>query len=559
MSGNIPPIIQKILSRLNLRDSREIEHFLFPRLELLPHPMQMKGMAEAVDILREGIEKGTDFIIWGDYDVDGTTGTALLVNFFRELGIEAHWHIPNRLKDGYGLHSDTFRQLHQSLQCEDFILITVDCGISNSDEIAEILELGGQAIVTDHHQLPVGALPDCVILNPNQQGCGFSREKLAGVGVAFYLAAAIRSALENTGYFNGIPRPNMKDYLGFVALGTISDLVEITRTNRVLVRGGMEALTSSRIAGLNSLIESAGLKGGQLTSEDISFSLGPRINAAGRLGAAEAAVELMTCDNHAAGAKLSKKLDAYNERRKILCTQDLEKALTILEKQNRESASALVVAGDFHAGIIGIVASKIVDIYGKPTIIFAREAGDDGIVVLKGSGRSIPGINLLECLHACADTITKYGGHAMAAGLTIENEKFHDFTRALDGRIALERLTEAHLRNTPSLAIECRVDDIMSRNTLDYLMKLEPFGPENEKPVFIDRNASVVSCKAIGGNGQHLQLTIRGKYTNYRAVGFGLGARHDDVKRNPEREVSFTPMINRYRGAIDWQLRVIDI
>jgi single-stranded-DNA-specific exonuclease len=559
MTPDIPPVIQKILAQLNLTKGIEIEQFLFPRLDQLPRPSAMKGMNDAVQIIIQGIEQGTDFIIWGDYDVDGTTGTSLLVNFFRELGIEVNWHVPNRLQDGYGLHSQTFKELHTSLQCEDFILITVDCGISNSQEIADILAIGGKAIVTDHHQLPTGDLPGCVILNPNQDGCGFKEHKLAGVGVAFYLAAALRSALDSAGYFQGIEKPNMKDYLGFVALGTISDLVEITTANRILVRAGMESLIGSNIAGLRALLESAGLHGGPLTSEDISFSLGPRINAAGRLGSADAAVELMTCDNHFSGVQLSKRLDSYNEKRKILCTENLETALKEVGRENTDSMSATVVAGTFHSGVIGIVASKLVDIYGKPAIVFARETRDDGVEVLKGSGRSVQGIHLLECLHVCSSTIAKYGGHAMAAGLTITADKYTLFKKSFTRQIELQRLSSLHLIKQVQKVVECTVDDIMAEESLKYLLKLEPFGPENEKPVFLDKDATVVSCKAIGVNGEHLQLTLRGKYNNYRGIGFGLGDRYEAVKQNPQREVSFSPMINRYRGTIEWQVRVVDI
>lgn len=559
MNIAIPHVIRKLLSRLNLNDEEQIHGFLHPRLDQLPHPLQMKGMTEAVKIILEGLERGTDFIIWGDYDVDGTTGTALLVNFFRELGVEAHWHVPNRLTDGYGLHRETFVELHTRLQCQDFILITVDCGISNGPEIAAITALGGQVIVTDHHQLPLGDLPDCLVINPNQDGCGFGQEKLAGVGVAFYLAAAVRSALEKADFFKGATKPNMKEYLGFVALGTISDMVEITKTNRILVRAGMEVLSRSQIAGLRSMIENAGLKGGPITTEDVSFSLGPRINAAGRLGAAETAVELMTCDNTTAGSQLSKKLDLHNERRKMLCEQNLEIALAIIGKKPTEGKSVIVVTGDFHTGIIGIVASKIVDIHGKPTIVFARDTGREEVVVFKGSGRSVPGIDLLKCLHECAADIEKYGGHAMAAGLTVLSEKLQSFSQALDRLVALERLNCTHLQKSSNGVVECSVDEIMSKNALDYLLKFEPFGPDNEKPVFRDNNASVVNCRAIGTVGQHLQLTIRGRYANYRGVGFGLGARYDEVRRQPDRSISFTPIINRYRGAMEWQLQVTDI
>lgn len=545
---------------LNLHDDQEIDHFLFPRLERLPSPMLMKGMKEAVELFLEETGRESEIIVWGDYDVDGTTGTALLVNFFRELGIEPHWHIPNRLTDGYGLNSHTFNEIRSRLfPDKQFLLITVDCGISNFQEICDILAIGGKAIVTDHHQLPIGELPGCITLNPNQEGCGFKDQKLAGVGVAFYFAAAIRSALEKDGYFKNGTKPNMKDYLGFVALGTIADLVEITAVNRILVRAGMESLPNSGIPGLRALVESAGLQGQSIATEDISFLLGPRINAAGRLGKADVAVQLMTSDNNIVGAKLSKQLESFNEQRKKICEQNLETALTEISKRTDSKSYSIVVTGKFHVGIIGIVASRLVEMYGKPAIVFARSDSGNTTTLLKGSGRSIPGVNLLDCLHSCSTTILKYGGHAMAAGLTVEEGALGDFLSGFDRAVELQILNTKHSQYLDSNVIECSMDEVMDKNALEYLQRLEPFGPENEQPVFVDSLASVVSCRAIGDSGRHLQLTLRGKYENYRGVAFGLGKMRNDILQNPVRKISFTPMMNRFRGVVEWQLRVTDI
>jgi len=556
----IPPVIRKVLSVRNLHEESEIHHFLSPKLERLPHPLRMKGLEQAVSQVLEEMERQTEILIWGDYDVDGTTGTALLVNFFREIGVEPHWHIPNRLTDGYGLNSEKFKEIHKTRLCgRRFLLITVDCGISNATEIEEILALGGRAIVTDHHQLPTGDLPQCVIVNPNQPDCGFADTKLAGVGVAFYFASALRSALAKKDHFKGASKPNMKEFLGFVALGTIADLVEMTPTNRILVRAGMEILTSSGIAGLRALLESAGMKGHALTTEDVSFVLAPQINAAGRLGWAEVAVELMTCDNELSGMKLSRKLKGYNEQRKALCENNLEIALSIINNVQPEGNNTIIVVGAFHFGIIGIVASKLVELYGKPAIVFAVPDNGEEHLPLKGSGRSIPGVDLLQCLHACADKIMKYGGHSMAAGLTVQQKDFADFQRCFENGVALQRLNMRHSSDQEKILIECDVDEIMSRDALEYLQLLEPFGPGNDRPVFVDPAASIVASRTIGNSGQHLSLTLRGKYDNHRAVGFGLGRKRAEIQQTPTRRLTFTPMVNRFKGAIDWQIRVVDI
>lgn len=559
MSNELPVIIKQILRKIGFTDQDEIYNFINPSLSSLPHPSGMKGINEAVSILSEGIRKGTDIFIWGDYDVDGTTGTSLLITFFRELGIEPQWHIPNRLLDGYGLHFESFKKLHSIHSIDDFILVTVDCGISNKSEILQIEELGGRVIVTDHHQLPLEGVPGCVVLNPSQPDCDFNAYRLAGVGVAFYLAAALRAELDKRGYFADLAKPNMKDYLGFVALGTIADLVDLTPVNRTLVRAGMEALRKSNIPGLESLLDHAGLTGADLTSEDISFSLGPRINAAGRLGSADVAVDLLICDNHISGAKLSKHLDRYNERRKEICADNLESALSLIKRDALAEGAAIVVAGDYHSGVIGIVASKIIDIYGKPTIVFAIEKNENGDTTYKGSGRSVEGIDLLNCLHACSDTIKKYGGHAMAAGLTVIRPDFHQFKSQFDKEVQLARLNMQHMGQRGGLVIETSVDEVMDEENLKYLMKLEPFGPMNERPLFVDDEASIVHCKLIGSNREHLQVAVRGKYQNYKGVGFGLGDRYQDVKANPQRRISFYPAVNRYRGNVEWQLRIMDV
>ena len=556
---HIPDIIKKVLSTFGVHGDQAIQAYLAPQLVDLPSPWDLKGLREAVDLFCNALHKQYEILIWGDYDVDGTSGTALLVNFLRELGTEPLWHIPNRLEDGYGLNSTTFRQLHQEHICDrPFLLITVDCGTSNVREIQDILAMGGEVIVTDHHQMPIHDLPDCTFLNPNQPGCLFHDAQLAGVGVAFYLASAIRAELDRQGYFTHSSKPNMKEYLGFVALGTIADLVPITPANRILVRAGMEVLSRPKIAGLQALMQSVELLGHTITSEDISFTLAPRINAAGRLGRAEVAVHLMTCDNREEGAILGKELGLLNERRKAICSDNLETALTSIGDTSENSVSTIQVAGNFHFGTVGIVASKLIERFGMVTLVFSRQQDEQGREILKGSGRSIQGVDLLESLHETSSYLLKYGGHAMAAGLTLRAEEYLTFCRAFD--LSVQRqLQNGRGRTKIAAAVECDIDEIMEKNALECLLRLEPFGPEKERPHFIDHAATIIHSKLLGDAGQHLQITIRGRYENYRAVGFGLGNRYRDIQKAPTRKVTFTPMINRFRGRSDWQLRIVDI
>lgn len=555
----LPAVIRSLLRERDVITDQEIENYLFPKLKDLPHPATMKGLADAARVVADTIGSGGDIFIWGDYDVDGTTGTSLLVNFFKQLGVEAGFHIPNRLAEGYGVSADIFDANYTFPVGDNFVFLTVDCGISNSVEVAEIAKAGGQVIVTDHHQIPSGGIPDCIVVNPSQADCGFTHEKLAGVGVAFYLAAAIRKELNDRGFFSELPVPNMKDLLGFVALGTIADLVDLTKTNRILVKAGIESLINNEMPGMQALLERAGIGGDIIVSEDIGFSIGPRINAAGRLGRAEAAVALMTCDNLSEGKKLSERLERYNRERKKLSDNVYERIMERLEANPATTKHSICVEGDYHAGVIGIVASRLVEKFRLPSIVFAREQNEDGETTLKGSGRSIEGVNIVEGLEECSGILDKFGGHEMAAGLTVKHSGFQEFVHRFDRSCSLQLLNNTYHAAGKNELHECAIDEVMGEEVLAYFSLMEPFGPANSKPVFVDKEVQVVSCKAIGADGQHLQLSLRGKYKNHKAIGFGLGDRIAEVRKDRVREIHFTPMLNRFRGRVAWQVSVLSI
>ncbi len=552
----MPPLVQKILASKGLKNNEAIEKFLHPQLRDLKHPQEMKGVKEAAALVCAAIRDDFEIVVWGDYDVDGTTGTALLLNFFKKLGVEARYHIPNRLKDGYGLDGDVFVERYCKDTSEKILLITVDCGISDHLQVEKILRHGVKVIVTDHHQIPPGALPECIVVNPSQSDCGFHQEKPAGVAVAFFLAAAIRIQLSEEGFFAHREQPNLKNYLSLVALGTISDLVELSSTNRLLVRAGFEALKAPDIPGLQVLLEYAGVYGTAITSEDIGFAIGPRINAAGRLGAADAAVDLLVADNVAEGDRQARRLEHFNVQRKQICDECYTAAIESLRGMDPKSEDAVVVTGDFHSGVIGIVASRLVEKYQRPTIVFSEEQDSNGKNILTGSGRSVAGINLVECLADCATAIKKFGGHTMAAGLTVNKTQLTDFTTLFQNRIAMARAAQQNTM-VEQYIVECSVDDVMDRQFLEYFSLLEPFGPGNEKPVFLDQAAQIVSCRAIGPEGRHLQLMIRGKFRNHKALGFGFGSLLNEIKKEPTQKIHFTPMLNKFRKQSSWQIQIL--
>ncbi len=558
-TDEIPQVFLEILKDRGLEERGEIAKFLFPKLADLPKPGSMLGMAEAVDLIFEYLAAKKPIIVWGDYDVDGTTGTSLLVNFFRSLGGEIDWHIPNRLHEGYGLNIDWFRKNGKYNAKQDFLLITVDCGISDSKVIDQIVQMGGSTIVTDHHSLPKTSLPDCIILNPSQENCGFNGQYLAGVGVAFYLAAGVRSKVFSAGGINGITQEiNLKQFLVFVALGTIADLVHLSPTNRILVKGGIEVLKNTQFPGISALLQSCDIQDGSVSSEDIGFLLGPLINAAGRVGDSETVVTLLTTAFAPEAGKLVKKLVRLNNKRKSICINDLEESLDLLNEKQVLADRCVVLAGDIHQGVAGIVASRLVDTFGVPVIVLGVKQGKTGEALLVGSARSVEGVSIVKAINQCSEFLLRYGGHDMAAGMTMMESNFMSFRQKIQSTLA-EMMATRPVVTASENDFYCPVSDLMSEKYLAFLQLLEPFGPGNQRPVFKDNNATIVNSKRVGRASEHLQIALRGKYSNYKGIGFGLGKHRDEIQQNPERTIRYTPTKNRFRGTTSWQVRIIDI
>jgi len=553
----IPQQIRELLQVRGVSGEREIENFLFPKLKDLPAPELLKNLPEAVHLIAQYIVARKKIIVWGDYDVDGTTATALLIQFFKEFDVKADWHIPNRLKEGYGLNIEWFRANEQRLLNEAFLVITVDCGISDSKIVGEIQKMGGEVIVTDHHSIKKNDLPNCLILNPNQKECGFYGYNLAGVGVAFYLAAGLRAELQNNNTTTGY-NVNLKQYLAFVALGTIADLVELTPINRILVRGGLEALAETKFTGLRALLQSCDIRSGQIHSEDIGFLIGPRINAAGRLGKAGVVLRLLTEEDPEQARRLAEKLTLFNEERKKLTVSCLEIALTFINKDTVVRDKCVLVTGDIHFGVAGIVASRLVEMYNLPAIVFSKKSNADGSIVYTGSARSIKNVSIIGMFHNCSKYIVKYGGHSMAAGLTVSAESKQEFEKQFI-TIAQKAVKKGVQLKSNKYDIACPISILMSENYLEILSNFEPYGPGNEQPVFLDSSACVVDSRKVGRGSEHLNLTFRGKFSNYKGIGFGLGDRLNEIQNNPTRTTLYTPTRNRFRGNVSWQVRVIDI
>ncbi len=556
----LPDIFRKLLADRGIVGDTAVSAFLHPRLENLPDPKKMKNLTAASNLIADYLIAKKRIIVWGDYDVDGTTAAALLINFFREYGVEVDYHIPNRLKEGYGINFEWFLDFEIGNSGKNFLLISVDCGSSDHAVIRKIKEIGGDVIVTDHHELTSKTIPDCIVVNPSQKDCGFNNYNLAGVGVAFYLAAGIKRELQlrDNGEWSDMD-VKLKKYLCFVALGTVADIVEITEVNRILIRGGIEAIENTEFVGVNALLESCGLYTKKINSEDIGFLLGPKINAAGRLGKPLTVLKLFIENDKNKAKKLAEKLSLLNEERKIILSQSLELILTKINISQILHDKCVSVVSEIHPGVAGIVASKISDTHGVPTIIFSKKKliSDDSILYT-GSGRSVEGVNLMKILNFCSEHIEYFGGHEMAAGLTVSADNFAKF-KVKFIKSAKAAMDTRKMGERKKYDIECSIEDLMTEEYLDILNNFEPFGPGNMRPVFLDNKAKVIDSRKVGRGGEHLNITFQGKYANYKGIGFGLGLALENIQSKPLRSTLYTPTKNRFRGRESWQVRVIDI
>jgi single-stranded-DNA-specific exonuclease len=557
---NVNPLIIHLLELRKISEEDEIERFLNPSLASLPDPSTMKDMDTAVSLVIKAIKSQADIVIWGDYDVDGITATCLLVKFFQKIGIHTRWNIPDRFSEGYGLNGKGIEDIRSDIQTDFPLLITVDCGISNHFEIQRAKKLGFNVIVTDHHEPPDISVNADAVLNVKQEFCKFINKDLSGVGTAFYLAAGIRSQLNSEGYFrNGDDTPNLKQYLDLVAIGTIADMVPLSWVNRILVKAGFEILSVSPSKGLSALLRSSDIGSGTITSDDISFQIAPKINAAGRMGKVDSAMDLLLCDDENKARQLAKKLTDLNLKRKKICKDILESTLILKHSVLIFNDNCIILSGDFHQGVIGIVASQLVNKYNLPVILFTLDTSKPGRTVLKGSGRSIPGVDLFGILRQSSQFLIKFGGHAMAAGMSLFAENLDLFKNRFS-KILEKEISKKQKSDQFDIDAEFSIDQLFEDGVVEQLYKLEPFGVGNKRPVFSDSNACVYDCYSIGHNGHHLKLFFRCKYSNRQGMGFNLGHRKELLREhNTVRHVIYSPALNRYKNLDTWEVRLFDI
>ena len=543
-SCSIDPLLARILVNRGVGPATA-RQFLTPSFTEIHDPFLLRGMDAAVARLQTAVERHERICVYGDYDVDGITSVALLVTFFRSIGADCFYHIPKRLEDGYGLAEDGIRRaLDQGAR----VIVSVDCGVTAVAEAALCRELGIDLIITDHHMPPPG-LPDTVaVVNPLQPDCPFPFKQLAGVGVAFNLLIALRSRLRETGYFDRVQEPNLREFLDLVALGTIADVVPLVDENRIFVRYGLQEMSNSDRLGLVALKNVAGISG-SVTCGGVGFRLAPRLNAAGRLEDAALGVELLLCTEQSSAAIMAQTLELSNRERQALEQDILREALAMV-KENRllSGRKSIVLASEtWHPGVIGIVASRMVDLYHRPTVLIALQDGSG-----RGSGRSIPNFHLHDALNACSAHLVAFGGHKHAAGLTIDEATLEKFIEMFD-QVATGSLTETDL--CPELAIDAELaPDAATLKLAEAIETLAPFGMGNPEPVFIMRRLTVMDRRTVSDS--HLKLRLSAGSRMFDAIGFNMA---ESVAVPRVADVAFTLQVNSWNGRKSLQLRLKDL
>jgi len=546
-SSGLSLLEAQILIHRGILDPQAVTSFLLPRLANLLDPFLMKDMPEAIGLILSAIDWHNPITIYGDYDADGLTATALLFHFLSSLSVPVHTYIPNRLTEGYGLHVKAVEEIARR---GPGLIVTVDCGVSNNQEIAFAANLGLKVVVTDHHQVDESFTPLCPVVNPHRPDCPFPFKHLTGVGLAFFLAMALRATLREQGWFAARREPDLKDYLDLVALGTVADMAPLLDQNRLLVKAGLDKIRTTRWPGIAAMAELAGLSLATLTAQDLAFKIAPRFNASGRLGDAEIALSALVTrvPGHARGVALQ--LDRINGARQRLEREVLDEIeATLPSMAELASRRALVVTGDgWHRGILGIVASKLLEKYRRPVLVLGVE---DGTAV--GSGRSIPGFNLYQALRKLDPLLDRFGGHKHAAGLALKVTNLERFTQEFEA-LAREELSEQALVYSLDVDAEVNLKD-MDFQSIRRLLSFSPFGSSNPEPLLYSGPCDVVESKVVGE--RHLKMKVRQNGAVFETIGFGL-AENSPAPRGPINLI-FTPEIDRWQGQEKPRLRMIDL
>lgn len=552
---DVSALTAQVLVARGYSDGDAARHFLDPKLLDLHDPNLLPGIEQAAERVLAALADKRRITIYGDYDVDGVTGTSILWHCLRLAGGTVDYYIPSRLDEGYGLNPEAIRKLHE--EDPSRLLLTVDCGIASVEEAAIARELGLDLVVTDHHRFRP-ELPDAILVHPGLPGSEYPFPDLCGAGVALKLAWAIAQRLGDGKRASARMREFLIDAVGLAAVGTVADVVPLHGENRVLVRFGLNSLAHRSSIGMKALMQQAGIDQTRtMNAEDIGFGIGPRINAAGRLGQARLAVELLTTSDEQRAAQLAEYLEGLNKERKTVERRALRQAKELVaENEGWSDAPALVLAHpDWHPGVIGIVASRVVEHFQKPAILIAI---DKNTGVGGGSGRSYGEFDLHAGLDACSEHLLTFGGHRAAAGLKIEAERIDTFRDDFCGYI--ESSHEFTDRDSElRIDAEVRLADV-TRRAIRELDRLGPFGARNPRPLFASTNVELAEPpRTMGEGGHHLQLRVRQSGATLRAIAFGKGEWAEEIAAAGKSiSISYAPGLNTYRGYENVELQLRD-
>lgn len=553
--NNIPVPVAELMIKKGLETKEDIDLFFNGSLKSLRNPFGILDMEKAAERIAQAVMNHESICIYGDYDVDGVTATALMYIFLMQCGANVSYYIPNRLEEGYGLNKDAISEIHQR---GTNLIITVDCGISAIDEVLLAKELGMDIIITDHHQpskeLPVAA---DAIINPMREKDLYPNKTLAGVGVAFKVVMALRFTLRKYNFFQQ-DAPNIRNLLDIVTLGTIADVMPLIDENRIFVRHGLELMNGDSVRigidELKKVIDSLSTVKKMKTS-NIGYQIAPRINAMGRMASSDKSLKLLVTQNRLEARQLAVELDNENKYRQMIERDILQQTFDIIEKNRyAEDEGGIVVASeDWHPGVIGIVASRVVDKYFRPTIILTDDNG-----VYKGSARSIPSFHLYDGLSSLSHLLISFGGHKYAAGVKIAKENLDEFRKKFNELVKANVKKEDFI---PEINIDAEIEskDITSE-IMQYLEKLEPYGQGNKEPVFFMRNVSKYQYETYVGKEQnHLKCIFEKKGMLFDAIGFNMKDYKDIIAENDEFDILFSLVHNTWKNTKTIQLNLKDI
>ncbi len=542
----VPQKIARLLVLRGVDTYDKAEAFFRSDLSQLHDPFLMKDMDKATTRLAEAIRNRERILIYGDYDVDGTTSTAILYIFLKEFGVDVDFYIPHRFKEGYGINQDG---IQYAIDNNVELMVSVDCGITAVEETEQAKEQGIDVIICDHHNV-ADIIPDAVaVLDPKRNDCNYPFDGLSGAGVGFKL---IQGTIKKLGLADRIAFK----LLDLVAISIASDIVPIEDENRILMREGLKRINSEPRIGIKALLDLINLSVGSISTSNIVFSIGPRINAAGRMGDATKAVQLLISDTPAEAKSRAHELESINVARRDKDSETMEEAKAMVDKNyNLEKISSMVLhQPDWHLGVIGIVASRLVDTYGRPAVMLSTVDGK-----IKGSARSIDGFNIYEAFKECEDLLEQFGGHEYAAGLTIAKENLEEFRQRIND-IAAERLSDEDFK--PELKIDCELDlSNVNMRFWKLLSQFEPFGPGNLRPIFVSRDVEVVGVPTIVGKG-HLKMKVKQNGSGaFDVIGFNMHEYLPVIRNGDDNQLNIAYSLeeNEWNGRRTLQIRLRDV